>query len=186
MTNVPISPAAFVALRELENVIRSGKPVTVEFLQEATQSPFAEVQCRACTFVFDYPERILDLPDRWRVTCTLCLLPLLDASRQDARNEYRLTRFDALSCIGGLFEGLWKARTDHQSELIQIRDSIAEQCRSPDGEQVDAVVTGLLEHLFQDKEKVQFFHSWRGDKRLAAVFDESCRLADGFTKLRDG
>lgn len=180
---VPIRPDARPAIDEARELLASGQVIRLSRIECLMCSPYPEVKCVVCSFVFEHPDKIEGVLGEWRTVSRLCLPLLLDCIRDNSENDFRFGRFESLRYLKWLFVRLWDGRTQLGDDLVHLRNSLADVCRAAGPVVVDDVVTGLLEHLFCNRDYAAFFSSWREDPALADVFGEASRLAAGFKEL---
>jgi hypothetical protein len=174
--------AAVQVARELLTSI--GAIVPQGYVEDLKRSPFPEVQTLLSWIVFERPGSIEGFRDRWQAALQLCFDFLLACVERNYRDNDVLTRYESAECILILFLRLWNLKSEDAAR--EVRDGLATTCRTaPDRQQVDVIVTGVLEHAFTNHEVATFFANWKSDPRLATTYDESFALAQSLRAFRE-
>jgi hypothetical protein len=88
------------------------------------------------------------------------------------------SRYLAAHSLVAWFKGLWNDNAVPRDALRQLKSLLACLCRDGDEKLRVAVITGALEHLFNDRTIVRFFADWKDDAQLKAAYFEALGYAD--------
>jgi hypothetical protein len=76
------------------------------------------------------------------------------------------------------FVQLWDDESVSRDVLSNLRVMLEKTCKNRGTEICNALVTAVLEHLFQRSEIKDYFSSWKDDPKLAAAYNEASDLAN--------
>jgi len=164
------------ALSAAEQTVAGNTPLRREVLLEWMRSPCVDVQSVAFAVLFDPPAGT-EPPDT--ETVNQFFLDYLARRLRDGTGTSRTPgRFLAAQLIRAWFQRLWRTGLRPEDLLARIRDLLGRLLRSGDEQVHDAVLLGVLEHLFVEPSIVEFFSGWRQDPALRPVFLEALALTD--------
>ena len=98
--------------------------------------------------------------------------------QQDPEGEWCLSRYDAASEAQRWMLNIWDSERGTGESLANWKDWIEKLYRAGDEKIKRAVVDGILEHLFEEKEMRQLFADWKTDSQLQTAYDEAQLWAD--------
>jgi hypothetical protein len=163
------------AVDDARRLIRSaGSEVPRQLFEELMRSKYPEVRTVASEAVFERPGTIEGFSDRARATHALCLEFLIESMVENRRSFHRYSRFEAAECLCTMIRGL--SQFEARSELEDVRNSLAHLCKAGGEGPTNAVVVGILEHLFTEPQFVQLFAPWQSDAELSPVYQEAVKL----------
>jgi hypothetical protein len=90
--------------------------------------------------------------------------------RTDVQSEYVPSRYIAGHELVAWFRYLWSHETAPRHLLENIKVMLKDLYCSGDRTTADVVVNGVLEHLFESPEIVEFFDEWRSDPALGHAY----------------
>jgi len=67
----------------------------------------------------------------------------------------------------------WNNKEVPRLRLAEIKHRLAELYKRGDEDVRDAVLNGVLEHLFENRELASYFKDWERDPALARVYDDA-------------
>ncbi len=106
--------------------------------------------------------------------------------RHDPHGEWASTRYEAAYDATSWFEALWAETAGTSAVLSDLRETLARLTMECDAAVQDCIVTGVLEHLFQNRKIQKFFAGWAEREVLKDSYKEGCELASGFLKFKAG
>lgn len=104
--------------------------------------------------------------------------------RHNPHGEWASTRYEAAYDAMTWFEALWAETAGTSAILKGLRETLARLIMERDAEVQDCIVTGVLEHLFQNRKIQEFFAGWAEQEVLNDIYKEGCELASGFLKFK--
>jgi hypothetical protein len=94
--------------------------------------------------------------------------------KENPTGEWAATRYEAGSCLVGLFVHLWDDKTVPRNLLSTIKKWLEQHYREGDGDLRLAIIHATLEHIFEKKAIRKFFSDWKDDPVLGAGYAEAC------------
>lgn len=167
-------------LEKMDSTTHSGKVISQELCLLCMNSRNSEVQGEIFTLMFEYPEKV-KLPNMVEVN-KFFLQYLKQSIINNNETERSYGRFSGADALRAWFQRLWINKKDYETELLQIREMLANLCCLNDPRLTDSLVLVTLEHLFSNEEIVQFFQPWAKHKLLSKVLAETISLSKGFKK----
>ncbi len=104
------------------------------------------------------------------------------ASKLIESGSKEFSEFELIEYLGDLFQVTWQDKA-FQAQQRSIKDHLARHVRGWPHRGRDAVITGVLEHIFCNDGVRRYFESWTRDPELREAYEEAIRLSDGFRKL---
>jgi len=95
---------------------------------------------------------------------------LCDCIQADPKGEWADSRYLAAHQLVGWIVHFWNDNTVPRQKIGEIKDRLAELYVQGDTRVRNAIVNGVLEHLFEHKPISKFFGNWQADSRLADAY----------------
>jgi hypothetical protein len=162
-------------LADINERLRNPDSVPLKNLREWMNSPWLEVQTTAFHLLFEHSHRLEQLPALNEIS-DFFLRYLERGLRGNSHGEPK-GRYVTGHSLRAWFQRLWRQEPRPEQTLCAIRDLLARLVRLRDDAINDAIITAILEHLFQNQSIVDFFSSWRQDPDLAPAFVEALDLS---------
>jgi len=93
--------------------------------------------------------------------------------RENLEGKWSDSRYIAAHSLVRWFRGLWRDDSIPRAALRELKSLLARLYREGDKGLKTAVVTGALEHLFDDKDIRRFFADWEDDSELRSALQEA-------------
>lgn len=109
---------------------------------------------------------------------------LLRCIRDDPQDDEGATRFEAAYELEVCFDDISK-RSDADAMLTELADAVTQLYLASDEPVRNAIETGFLEHLFEQRDHRRFFAHWESDVRLHEAWQLCTEWGEahlGFTK----
>ena len=168
------------SLLDQDLLLSQDRKVPLDAVRAWMASDSLEVQGRVYALLTEQPGRLEMPPVEEREDFYLRYLEA--CLRDDSEGDYALGRYQAGRSAGSWFERLWRERPATEWALQKLRDLLARLSAADDAGVRDAVMTTVLEHLFQNPAIADFFGEWSRDPALAPVYSEALTLAGLWNK----
>jgi hypothetical protein len=161
-------------MQEIENARSQGQRISSDRVSSWMHVSSRELNALAFAVLFDHPD-LVESPPPVEVK-HFFRRHLLQAMNDDRPTINIPSRYLAADAVRSWFQRLW---TDNRADpmLVHLRDDLAALVQGPDRGLRDAVLTGILEHLFVSNDIRRFFSSWSTSPGLAETYEEAIRLA---------
>jgi hypothetical protein len=161
-------------LQEIENARSGGQRISSDRVSIWMNSSSLELNALAFAVLFDQPDLVetpspLEVKDFFR-------RHLLQAMKENRPTANIPSRYLAADALRSWFQRLW-ANDRADPTLIHLREDFAALVQCSDTGLRDAVLTGILEHLFVSDDIRRFFSPWSITPGLAEPYEEAIRLA---------
>jgi hypothetical protein len=83
------------------------------------------------------------------------------------------SRYLAAHSLVAWFNGLWNDNTVPREALTELKSLLERLYREGDKDLRCAIITGALEHLFENREVLKFFRDWKTDSVLLPAYEEA-------------
>jgi hypothetical protein len=93
--------------------------------------------------------------------------------RENVDGEWMDSSYTAAWSLVNWFRGFWDDPEVPRKRLREMKDWLARLYREGDERLRNCLVTGTLEHLFEDKAIARFFDDWRKDPVLTVAYREA-------------
>ena len=100
----------------------------------------------------------------------------------DPKGEWTLTRYSAAWEAQGCMLKVWDSDGGSSKSFARWKKWMERLYRAGDEAIKRAIVDGILEHLFEEKELRQFFADWKADSELKTAYEEAQLWADTQSK----
>jgi hypothetical protein len=97
--------------------------------------------------------------------------------RENPKGEWADSRYSAAWDVAGWLKASWGILSE--SQRGQWKEWIADHYKSGDAPLREALETGLLEHVFSDKQIARYFGDWGKDRILCDAYRLSLAIAKG-------
>jgi hypothetical protein len=91
--------------------------------------------------------------------------------QEDYDLEWVESRYLAGHALVGLITNLWNDRPNSHSQLTEVKERLTSLYKQGDSGVRDAVLNGVLEHLFEVDGLTTFFKDWKDDPTLAVAYE---------------
>lgn len=162
-------------LHDRKILLDKNEPISVQQVYEWMHSPYLEVQGSVFSLLFERPE-CLELPPVEEIN-EFQLKYLEQCLRDNSEGVYVHSRYMAAHTIRAWFQRLWVQKPKPENILEDIQDMLARLCQEGDVSLNDAVVTAVLEHLFESSAICDFFSNWKNSPNLAETYNEAVFLS---------
>jgi hypothetical protein len=116
----------------------------------------------------------LDFKEYFRFTSDYLFRCLED----NVRGEWASSRYEAGWELCRWFGQLWRDANVDRALLTGLKERLASLYSQGDSDLRHALVTAVLEHLFEDREVAGFFHDWSYSEPHATAYRESREWVD--------
>jgi hypothetical protein len=96
----------------------------------------------------------------------------------DPKGEWTLTRYSAAWEVKDCILETWESEGGSSESFVRWKEWMEKLYRAGDEGIRRAIVDGILEHLFEERELRQFFADWQADPELKTAYDEAKLWAD--------
>lgn len=93
--------------------------------------------------------------------------------RENPDGDWSHGRYAAAWDLAGWFGTIWKDRKVDRNELVKMKSWLARTYKDADEPTRRCIVTGTLEHLFENREIAKFFDDWKAHPELSTAYAEA-------------
>jgi len=161
-----------VAFREAAE--SSFRTVPKEAVLECMQATDSQVQ--GCVFsMISNPANVSHIAPELQLeeVFPFALAYLERCIQEDHDLEWVESRYLAGHALVGLITSLWNDRLNSHSQLTKAKERLASLYKRGDSGIRDAVLNGVLEHLFEVDGLTAFFKDWKDDPTLAVAYERA-------------
>jgi hypothetical protein len=91
--------------------------------------------------------------------------------------EWSDSRYLAAHSFVAWFKGTWNDKTVPRLAFGEMKSFLEQLYKNGSEEIRTCIVTGILEHLFEESEIFHFFSDWKDDSRLKSAYEEASSYA---------
>ncbi len=104
--------------------------------------------------------------------------------RDNPMGEWSETRYSAAISLVSWFVGLWNDISVPRTALADLKKMLERLYISDNEELRCCIITGALEHLFEDKNIREYFSDWLNVELLGSAYQEACEYSDQILERR--
>ncbi|MGO9640437.1 MAG: hypothetical protein ACLP1Y_03905 [Candidatus Acidiferrales bacterium] len=157
-------------IREIEALMRSSEPIPASRVKAWMSCPSIDVQGALTTLMLEHSPRI-EPPLSWDEICSALQSYYGKCLLQGVRDsDYAPNRHIAGHDLANWFKRLWNDPSVPRVHLLRLKEMLRELYLHNEGLR-NAIVTAVVEHLFETPQIQEFFADWKSDPILARAFD---------------
>ncbi len=93
--------------------------------------------------------------------------------KEDPDAEWAVSRYEAAFFFQTWFKRLWRYKKDYENILQELKQWIQIMYLEGNRSVRTCIITGILEHLFENKKIAGYFKEWRNEPELANAYEEA-------------
>jgi len=98
---------------------------------------------------------------------------LFDCIEKNPDDEWADSRYLAANQLAAWFVGFWTDEAVPRDRLVEIKDMLARHYQHANSEVREALINGVLEHIFEHQGVPAFFADWQRDETLLVAYKEA-------------
>ncbi len=151
----------------------------MQVVHEAMEAICLDDLAIACEIIYQHRSRVH--PALESFTCYEFLIKYFIRCMTDnpVATDYVHSRFEAARELRGLLSHWAGLSTPPRSAISILIASVTKLYVGGDRSLRNAIVTGFLEHVFEESELIALFADWKDDAVLGEAYDEAMQWANG-------
>lgn len=172
-------------LREIEDLLQSGASTKLEKARILDWMRADDPKCLGAVYVLLNKQAFLDKIEpkfsfdevyKWSLHFLKRVL------LENLENEWVSGRYEAARNLVALFQWLPGMNANWESAAAEIKKLLEEAYISGDERARICIITGVLEHLFDDSRATKLFSNWKQDSVLRGAYEEAISYAGEITE----